>query len=49
MRSLRFLPLVFVAGVDGFAMFIPYLLLIWMLAITLDRKSQPNAVPAAIT
>ena len=48
MRSLRFLPLVFVAGADGFAMFIPYMLLVWTIAFVVER-SRMNLRPAAAT
>jgi hypothetical protein len=47
MRSLRFLPLVFVAGVDGFAMFIPYMLFVWTIALVVERTKM-TLRPAAI-
>jgi hypothetical protein len=41
-------PLAFVAGVHGFAIFAPYLLLIAALSIfvTLRRRNVPTAAPA---
>ncbi len=45
MRTLQFLPLVVVAGVDGFVLFIPYLALIGAAAVVLGRaKAQPQPV-----
>ena len=43
MRSLRFLPLVFLIGIDGFAMFAPYVTLVLTAAyvIGLFRSHQP--------
>ena len=32
MKAIRFLPLVFLVGIDGFAMFAPYALLVMMIA-----------------
>jgi hypothetical protein len=46
MRTLQFLPLVLVAGVDGFVLFVPYLALIGVAAVVIARvKAQPQAVP----
>ncbi|MGB7158691.1 MAG: hypothetical protein WBD40_11530 [Tepidisphaeraceae bacterium] len=42
MRTLRYLPLVALAGVDGFVMFVPYLLLVGAAAVVIGRvRSQP--------
>ncbi len=44
MRTLQFLPLVLVAGVDGFVLFIPYLALIGAAAVVMNYvKSHPAA------
>ena len=37
MRTLRYLPLVALAGVHGFAMFLPYAAVICMAAYTISR------------
>lgn len=48
MRTLNYLPLVAVAGVDGFAMFLPYVALVFAAAYVVSRiRPQPQAVPAA--
>ena len=45
MRSLRFLPLVFIVGVDGFAMFLPYVGLVCAAAYIIARaKPRPQTV-----
>ena len=49
MRSLRFLPLVFIIGADGFAMFVPYLLLVWMAAFVIERHKSSQPRPAVVT
>lgn len=49
MKALQFMPLVLLAGVDGFALFVPYLALIGAAAVVMNRsKAQPAAIPAAI-
>lgn len=49
MRTLRYLPLVTLAGIDGFALFLPYLLLVATIAYVVDRlKTQPD-IPAPAT
>lgn len=46
MQTLRFLPLVVLAGVDGFVLFVPYLALIGAAAVVMNRvKSQPQPIP----
>jgi hypothetical protein len=49
MRVLRFLPLVFLVGIDGFAMFAPYVLLVLIMAYGLRRlrsvEPQPVLIP----
>lgn len=45
MRSLWMLPFTFVAGVDGFAIFVPYLVLVVLVAMIVRwRKNQPIPV-----
>jgi hypothetical protein len=47
MQALRFLPLVVVAGVDGFAMFLPYLAVVCAAAFVVGRiKSRQQPVAA---
>lgn len=46
MRTLRFLPLVTIAGVDGFVLFIPYLALIGVAAVVIGHV-KPQPVPVA--
>jgi hypothetical protein len=48
MRSIRFLPLVFLLGIDGFAMFAPYMMLILAAAYFL-RKTRPDSGLEALT
>ena len=49
MQTLRYLPLAALAGVQGFAMFLPYLALICAAAFVSSRfkgaQPQPNHVP----
>jgi hypothetical protein len=45
LRAIRFLPLVFVVGIDGFAMFAPYLIAVLIIAYVL-RKSRASSPPA---
>jgi hypothetical protein len=46
MRALHFMPLVLVAGIDGFALFVPYLALVGAAAVLLGRfKPRPQPVP----
>lgn len=48
MRALQFMPLVLVAGVDGFALFVPYLALIGAAAVVINRfKSRSPALAVA--
>ena len=48
-RALRFLPLVFLVGIDGFAMFAPYVLAVLMVAYSLRKlRPQPAPVVAAV-
>lgn len=43
MRTLQFMPLVLVAGVDGFVLFIPYLAVVGAAAVLISRfKAQPS-------
>ena len=47
MRSLWMLPFTFVAGVDGFAIFVPYLALVVLVAMIVRwRKNQ--LIPAVV-
>ncbi len=49
MRTLRYLPLVAFAGVDGFAMFLPYAFLVFSVAFAVQRmRTQPQPVPAQV-
>ena len=48
MRAIRFLPLVFLVGVDGFAMFAPYLVLVLSLAYVARRLRPDEGEPIAI-
>jgi hypothetical protein len=44
MRTLRYLPFVALAGVHGFALFLPYLMLIVAAAYVVERRrAQPQA------
>ena len=43
MRTVRFLPLVFLVGIDGFAMFAPYM--IFMLALAYVARLFKPAEP----
>jgi hypothetical protein len=44
MRTLCYLPLATIAGVDGFALFLPYLLLVAAIACVADWvRTQPRA------
>jgi hypothetical protein len=45
MRTLRYLPLVALAGVHGFAMFLPYAAVICIAAYTVSRV-RPAFAPA---
>ena len=47
MRHLRYLPLTFLAGVDGFDLFAPYVALI-LAAIPLLRRVRRSAEPPAL-
>jgi len=49
MRTLRYLPFVALAGVHGFALFLPYLMLIVAAAYVAERlRTQPSATPAPV-
>ena len=48
MKTLRYLPLVAFAGVDGFAMFVPYLGFVLLTAYVVSLvKGPPQPVPTA--
>jgi hypothetical protein len=48
MRTLQFMPLVLVAGVDGFNLFVPYLALVGAAAIVISRvKRKSHPLPLA--
>jgi hypothetical protein len=47
MRSLRFLPVVFVVGVHGFVLFVPYALALVAAAHLIRRWRQPAALAGA--
>ena len=46
MRAIRFLPLVFLIGIDGFAMFAPYLIVILAIGYALRMFRSPPQTPA---
>jgi hypothetical protein len=46
-KLFAFLPLVFVIGTEGFAMFAPYVILLLALA-HIARRLKPEPTPAAI-
>jgi len=50
MRALWALPFTFVAGIDGFTIFVPYVLLIMLVAIIIRRQQarKPTPVPIPI-
>ena len=43
MRSIRFLPLVFIIGIDGFAMFAPYVTVVLAMAYVITRLRSTEA------
>jgi len=50
MKAIRFLPLVFLVGIDGFAMFAPYAVLVMMVAYVIGRgRAQAQLIPAHAT
>jgi hypothetical protein len=47
MRCIRFLPLVFLVGIEGFAMFAPYVLALYVFFYALRKfRPEPELVPA---
>jgi hypothetical protein len=51
MRTLRYLPFVALAGVHGFALFLPYLMLIVAAAYVVERvkaQAPPAPVPVGV-
>jgi hypothetical protein len=48
MRAIRFLPLVFVVGIDGFVMFAPYVLLLFVISHSV-RFLKPQPQPARVS
>ncbi len=50
MRTLWFMPMTFLAGIHGFAYFVPYLLLVSMIAMVVQmrRTRQTALVPARV-
>jgi len=50
MKALKFLPLVYITGIDGFVFFAPYILLILSLAygIKLMKSRQPHPLPVRL-
>ncbi len=50
MKAIRFLPLVFLVGIDGFAMFAPYALLVMTLAYLAGRgKQAAQLIPVRVS
>ena len=47
LRSVRFLPLVFLIGIDGFAMFAPYVIGVLAIGYTI-RQLRAETVPAEV-
>ena len=47
LRTVRFLPLVFLTGIDGFAMFAPYVIGVLAVAYTI-RQLRSQSVPASM-
>ncbi len=47
-QMLRFLPLVFLTGIDGFAMFAPYVMLLLTFAYV-ARRLRPQPIPVPVT
>ena len=48
MKTLRYLPLVALAGVDGFVLFVPYLVLVGVAAIVVSRAKSSQAQPVYV-
>jgi hypothetical protein len=49
MRAVRYLPLVFLVGIDGFAMFAPYAMAVLACAYAVRVvRSQPQPVPIPV-
>jgi hypothetical protein len=44
MKHIRWIPLAFLAGVDGFAIFAPYAALMMALAFVLERRQRRAAL-----
>ncbi len=49
MRTFRYLPLVAFAGVDGFVMFVPYLVLVGVAALVVDRIKSQQPQPILVS
>ncbi len=47
MKAILFLPLAFLVGIDGFAMFAPYALMVMTIAYVASRP-RPQAAPVVI-
>ena len=48
MRLLAFMPLTYIAGVEGFGWFVPYLIIVG-LAVLIVRHRKPARSPAPVT
>ena len=48
MRAIRFLPLVFLLGIEGFAMFAPYVVLVLLLGYAAERLRTPALQPVTV-
>ena len=48
MRTVRFLPLVFLVGIDGFAMFAPYVVLLLTSAYVARRLRPEEPLPVLV-
>ena len=49
MKAIRFLPLVYIVGVDGFVFFAPYILLLLSLAYAIRIARSQQLRPIVIT
>ena len=48
LRSVRFLPLVFLIGIDGFALFAPYVIGVLALGYAIRQLRSHEAAPSAV-
>ncbi len=48
MRSIRYVPFAFLAGIHGFALFAPYLAFFLTASLLLNRRRTATAVPVPV-